>query len=155
MLTCKLCWCSGFKVGEAFGLAGGRLDGKLMGIEEVDSGECHCGPMFHACRVGVCRGRLCAGGLRGAVACPAASSVAVALTCWVVGQPFRCAACNAGSLHSVPPHSLPSHPTPSPWLPILLAESAEGRRTAVVVHKARSTPAQYPRLPGVPGKKPL
>ncbi len=35
------------------------------------------------------------------------------------------------------------------------AESPEGRRTAVLVLKARPTPAQYPRKPGVPGKKPL
>ena len=35
------------------------------------------------------------------------------------------------------------------------AESADGRRTAVVVLKAKSTPDLYPRKPGVPGKKPL
>ncbi|KAL4422347.1 hypothetical protein ABPG75_008544 [Micractinium tetrahymenae] len=35
------------------------------------------------------------------------------------------------------------------------SESPEGRRTAVIVAKARPTPAQYPRKPGVPSKKPL
>ncbi|PSC68202.1 calcium-translocating P-type PMCA-type [Micractinium conductrix] len=35
------------------------------------------------------------------------------------------------------------------------SESPEGRRTAVVVAKAKATPAQYPRKPGVPSKKPL
>lgn len=35
------------------------------------------------------------------------------------------------------------------------AESPEGWRTAVVVSKTRPTPAQYPRKPGVPSKKPL
>jgi hypothetical protein len=38
---------------------------------------------------------------------------------------------------------------------LLCAESPEGRRTAVVVLKAKGTPAQFPRKPGVPGKKPL
>jgi 16S rRNA G527 N7-methylase RsmG len=31
----------------------------------------------------------------------------------------------------------------------------EGQRTAVVVAKARPTPAKYPRAPGTPGRKPL
>ncbi len=37
-----------------------------------------------------------------------------------------------------------------------VSEGAGGsRRTAVVVAKARRTPAQYPRKPGVPAKRPL
>lgn len=46
-----------------------------------------------------------------------------------------------------PPTVLPSQ--------LLSTESPEGRRTAVVVLKERSTPSRYPRKPGVPGKKPL
>mmetsp|Transcript_21776 Transcript_21776/g.56784 ORF Transcript_21776/g.56784 Transcript_21776/m.56784 type:complete len:177 (+) Transcript_21776:301-831(+) len=33
--------------------------------------------------------------------------------------------------------------------------SAEGPRTALVVHKERPTPAKYPRAPGTPNKLPL
>lgn len=35
------------------------------------------------------------------------------------------------------------------------SESPEGRRTAIVVAKPKATPAQYPRKPGMPSKKPL
>lgn len=62
--------------------------------------------------------------------------------------PFECALLHcAGAL-------LP-RARPPPSARLALAESPEGRRTAVVVLKSRPTPSQYPRKPGVPGKKPL
>lgn len=53
-----------------------------------------------------------------------------------------------------PPNYQTNQNLGAPHLPVE-SQGPHGRRTAVICHKDRATPAKYPRQPGVPAKTPL